>query len=399
MFLGKAIKSTRLTSYDKWMSTAALAIVYLLFSGYRVAPGQTLDLVEEPSTVSVVAPLSTADLSLNATESISLLPVDLPKSTVTEPLPEALCEFHSVTQNIQLRKNVLGCKACYTVLPHDEIWVISVRDCCCDPENVSLFKVRKLENSCWQPSSLEALTKAHQCDTSRTTMMYVHGNQTNYQYGVARGFQFYNNLFVKYDCPRAPLRLVLWVWKSERELPRLYPDYLVKSQRAVLMGKTLTKTLESFGNRRMAIVGFSLGAQVVLSSLEEMEPACRCEANTSTDDKYQIAMIAPATDPAYICDVIDRNVESSIVGLSTIIVNSDDRAVKAMRLVVRRECPEAHDTFSKLARCHRFPLGPTEFFEVSQEISRKHAIERYTRAPSAQRAMNQVLNRVAADVY
>ncbi len=309
------------------------------------------------------------------------------------------CQGQPGHQNILLRKNVLGCKACYTIPSRDEIWIVSVRDCVPDPENVALFKVLKLESNRWKSTTLSALTTAHQCDTQRATMMYVHGNQTNYEYAIARGFQFYNNLFVDYDGPRAPLRLVLWVWKSERELPRLYPDYLIKSERAVLMGKTLTKTLQAMGNRKLAVVGFSLGAQVVMSSLEQLEPNCQSASLSSARDQYQIALIAPATDPAYVCDVIDRNVETSIVEKSTVIVNSDDRAVKAMRVVVRRECPEARDRFSKLARCRRLPLGPIEFFEVSQEISRKHAIERYTKAPTVQRAMNRVLNRVAAKVY
>ncbi|MDB4766679.1 hypothetical protein OAG71_03210 [bacterium] len=115
------------------------------------------------------------------------------------------------------------------------------------------------------------------------------------------------------------------------------------------------------------------------------------------DSKYQVALIAPATDPSYVCDVIDRNVDSSIVGLSTIIVNRNDRAVKAMRVVIRRECPEARDEFSDLAREHHFPLGPMEFFEVSKEVSCKHAIERYTKSPTVQRAMTRTLNRVAAN--
>jgi len=306
----------------------------------------------------------------------------------------------SAAQSIRLRKNVLGCKACYQVLPQDEIWVVSVRACSCDPENVGLFKVKKLEGNCWQESSLDALSESHLNDTSRTTMLYVHGNQTNHEYGVARGVQLYNNLFVKYECPRSPVRLVLWLWQSDREVPRLYSDYIIKSHRAVTMGKTLTRTLDALGNRRIAIVGFSLGAQVVLSSLEQMEPKngwLLDDANQRS--KYNVALIAPATDPDYICDKINHCVQSTIVRKSIVIVNADDRAVKAMRFVIRHECPEAHYDFSELARSNHLPLGEMEFLEISQEISRKHSITRYTRSPSAQRAMTAVLNRTAAEAF
>jgi hypothetical protein len=309
-----------------------------------------------------------------------------------QPLPVVTASKQG--QRIQLRNNVLGCQTCYNVLPQDEIWILSVRDCVCDLGNLDRVEVKQLVDNRFQPSSLDALTGAHLAAPQKTTLVYVHGNQTNYQYGVARGFQFYNNLFVKDRCPRPALRLVLWVWKSERELPRLYPDYLIKSQRAVAMGTTLTQTLNEFGNRNLALVGFSLGAQVILSSLEQMEQG---SSPGPYNDKFHVAFIAPATDPNYICKVINRSATASQVRMSSVIVNRDDRAVKAMRLVVRRECPEARDSFSKLARENHFPLGATEFFEVSQEVSCRHAIERYTKSPTVKRAMNRVIARVAAD--
>ena len=305
----------------------------------------------------------------------------------------------AVAQTIELRKNVVGCRGCFQVLPQDEVWLVSVRACSCDPENVDLFEVKRLENSNWQSSDLNALSNSHQNDCSRTTMFFIHGNQTNFEFGVTRGFQFYENLFVNNHFCRPPVRLVLWLWKSERALPRLYPDYLVKSRRAVMMGKTLTKTLEALGNRKVALAGFSLGAQVVLSSLEQMELSCACETAIAQTGKYNVALIAPAADPQYICGVAGRSVKTAIVRRSSVIVNSDDRAVKAMRLLIRHECPEAHCDFAQLSQQHCLPLGKTQFFEVSQEISRRHAIQRYTKSPTVQREMCAVLERTAAATF
>ncbi len=329
------------------------------------------------------------------------LPISSPFEALDTSFEGPPCTFCAMPQTLEIRKNVLGCRGCYQILPQDEIWVVSVRGCSCDPENADLIKVQKLENNSWQSSDLNALSNSHQTDTSRATMVYVHGNQTNYEFGITRGFQFYDNLFVNNPCPRTPVRLVLWLWESERELPRLYSDYLFKSRRAMTMGKTLTKTLNSLGNRQVAIVGFSLGAQVVLSSLEQMERAqmefgCDCEAAMDQKQKFNVVLIAPALDPNYVCDVSDRFIESSFVSRSSIIVNSDDRAVKAMRFVIRHECPEARGGFAELVRCNSLPLGKTQFFEVSQEISRKHAIRRYTKSPTVQREMCAVLGRTAA---
>ncbi len=403
-----------------------LAVVCHLFAHSNTAQGQSPDSVLErvpevagefqtPNfTPPVVEPFQLSpslDLISNAPQGIAIENVVMEEGAIDffdpgfaadscGPSPECLqCVPGAATQSIKIRKNVLGCQGCYQVLPQDEIWVVSARGCSCDPGNVDLIKVLKFENNNWQPSDLNALSISHQNDTGRTTMLYVHGNQTNYEYGITRGFQFYDNLFVSHQCPRAPVRLVLWLWESERELPRLYSDYLVKSRRAVTMGKTLTKTLNALGNRQVALVGFSLGAQVVLSALEQMERGCDCDAAIDQKGKFNVALIAPATDPQYVCNVAGRNVRASVVSRSSIIINSDDRAVKAMRFVIRHECPEARDDFAKLARCNCLPLGQTQFFEVSQEICRKHAIRRYTKSPTVKREMCAVLDRTAAATF
>lgn len=403
-----------------------LAVVCHLFAYSNMAQGQSpnsvLERVPEVAgeiqtrnlTAPIVEPFQLppfSDSIFNAAEGIAIENIAMEDTAIdffdsgfaVDALGESLecpqCTSGTAAQSIKIRKNVLGCRGCYNVLPQDEIWVVSVRNCSCDPENVDLIKVRKLENNNWQPSDLNALSNSHQCDTGRTTMLYVHGNQTNYEYGITRGFQFYDNLFVSHQCPRAPVRLVLWLWESERELPRLYSDYLVKSRRAVTMGKTLTKTLQALGNRQVALVGFSLGAQVVLSSLEQIEQGSDCEALIDQKGKYNVALIAPATDPKYVCNVAGRNVQTSIVSRSSIIVNTDDRAVKAMRFVIRHECPEARGGFAKLAKCNCLPLGQTHFFEVSQEICRKHSIRRYTKSPTVRREMCAVLARTAAATF
>ena len=404
MFLSKAIYPHFMIRRMILATTVAFAITCLLLSLSAIALGQSFSI-----NMPAMSIIETTEQALPE-DSIVTFPGALPKSELIQneslvvqsmdaPCEEILCNYSSGPQSIELRKNVLGCTACYTVPASDEIWIVSARANTCDPDNISLLKVKKFANNAWQPSSLNDLTEAHRCDKSRSTLVYVHGNQTNYEYGVARGFQFYDNLFIKNSCPRPPVRLVLWLWKSEQELKRLYPDYLVKSKRAVVMGRTLTKTLQAFDDRNIAVTGFSLGAQVIMSSLEQMEPDCDCAGPIIGDSKYQIDLIAPATDPGYICDVINRNVDSSIVGQSTIFVNRKDRVIQAMRLVVRRECPEARDDFVDLAREQHFPLGPMKYFEVSNEVSRKHAIERYTKSPTIQREMHRMLTRIACSTF
>ncbi|MDB4766678.1 hypothetical protein OAG71_03205 [bacterium] len=244
MPISKTIYSEPAAYRFQWALTTAFALGLLLVSICSVALGQSPEL--DPPSISIIDATDQASSATSVeTFSTELLNAELTQSiSPTSSFQPTLCDCSAGPQSIELRKNVLGCTACYTVPSSDEIWIVSVRANTCDPDNVDLFEVKKFANNNWQASSLNALTETHRCDKSRSTLLYVHGNQTNYEYGVARGFQFYDNLFIKPDCPRPPVRLVLWLWESERTLPRLYPDYLFKSKRAVEMGRTLTKTLD-----------------------------------------------------------------------------------------------------------------------------------------------------------
>ena len=390
------------TPLKNYVSAIAFLTLNSLFAFCSIAVGQeptaAIDVIEPPLVSVLPSDDSLISNSGVFEDSVWSDPVDQQFAPAddyeifNQALPADLVGNYataaSASQSIQMRKNVLGCQACYQVRPEDEVWVVSVRRCDVERADLAQIEVNQFVNSTLQASTLDALTGAHQNDPSRCTLLYIHGNQTNYEYALARGFQFYNNLFVETSCPRPPLRLVLWVWQSEREKPRLSTDYLVKSNRAVQLGKSLTRTLERFGNRKMTLVAFSLGAQIVLASLEEMEPQCDCEV---TDEKYNVALIAPATDPTYVCNVINRNLDTSIVHKTIIVENKNDRAVRAMRVVLRRECPEARQIFSELAFEHHFPLAGLQLIEVTRELTRRHSIDRYTKAPAVKRAMIELL--------
>ena len=302
-------------------------------------------------------------------------------------------------------KSVLGCTETIEIRPEDEIWIVSARnyDGCLD--NREAIEVERLANNSWQASSLDELAYCHQTNTSLTTLLYAHGNATDYDFGISRGVQFYRNLA---SCPEVegPIRMVLFLWKSEREAPRLYRDFRIKSERAIQMGQAYRTTLERLGDTRVALVGFSLGAQVILSALDSMEQqqsdaycgmGCSSFPTGGMAGKYRVGLIAPALDPAYACAAADRTVSSSITAETRVFNNRSDRAIKALRNIYRRECPNKSVSFNKLACQQRLNLGQVQHVDLAREAGPWHSIVRYSRAQSLCCKLGNLLSEVATD--
>ena len=305
-------------------------------------------------------------------------------------------------------KCALGGTKNVAIRPEDEIWIVSARNFDSCLESAESLEVKRLANNTWQVASIDELAECHQSNTSLTTLLYAHGNQTDYNYGISRGVQFYRSLA---SCPEldGPIRMVLWLWKSERESVRLYPDFRIKSERAIEMGAAFRTTLERLGDSRVALVGFSLGAQVILSALDSMEEHQShsfCEwdcsslqgsysSDSDTAKKYRIALIAPALDPAYACAAAGRTVCSSITHETRIFNNRSDRAVKALRIIIRRECPQKSISFSKLVAEQRLRLGRVTNVDITSEAGARHSIVRYSRTQSLCCELGRLLSEVA----
>lgn len=312
-------------------------------------------------------------------------------------------------QSLALVKNRWGCTETVSIRPEDEIWIVSSRNIGSGANLGGQLEVQRLGDCQWQPSSLPALASCHRSNRSLTTLMYVHGNQTDYQFGISRGIQFYHNLVTSQKAV-SPLRMVLWLWKSERELARLYPDFRIKSQRAVKTGQAFKTTLEQLGDARVLLAGFSLGTQVILSALEAMEAeqgASPCDSTAPwwaagvsdrcSCDKYRIALIAPAVDPAYACRIANRMIHSTLTQRTAVFLNRSDRAVKALRIIVRRECHEKPVSLDRLLDGRRLPLGQTQKIDLTWETGVRHSIVKYSSAPSFCRELHHLLNEFAAD--
>ena len=292
-------------------------------------------------------------------------------------------------QQVKLTKPLRICDKTFDIAPGDEVWVISARGLECGSADPCALTVEHLCNGSFQSSTLQNLTDDHEANPSLQTVIYIHGNQTDEKFARARGLQMYENgLSCTSEC-RGPVRFVIWMWKAERVRPRLYPDYMIKSQRSVGAGKTLGHTLARFHDNDVVLIAFSLGAQLVTSAMEVPELQ---GDQIARRPRFRVAFIAAALDSNYICRRLNGYSITSCISRTVIAISEVDRASRAFRFVAKKNCPRLNETIAELALAHHIPLGDSiEVIDVTGEVGKKHAIERYSKSPNLQQHLLHLL--------
>lgn len=296
-------------------------------------------------------------------------------------------------QCVVIKKSVLGCLEGIAILPQDEVWLINARDCICGETDLSLLKVSQYNGSELVPRELSDLTSAHASGDEYATVLYIHGNQTDKEFATARGLQVYRNAFAtKADC-HGPVRYVIWAWKSEQEKFRLYPDYVVKSERSVRLGETFAATLNQFSDRNLIVFGYSLGVQVVLSAFDSPT----LDTRDGDPTRYQVVFAAPAINPDFVARNLLKCDCDSPAQQALIFTNRKDRAIRAARAIIRRKNPNNESTIAGLSATGKLNLGAITSVDVFGETGRFHSIERYTRSDTMQNMMADLVNVVSAN--
>ena len=315
-------------------------------------------------------------------------------SVILENQPNEVFEIETdEAQCVSVRKSVLGCMEGITVLPQDEVWLIDARACLCGESDPTLLKVSRLVKSDLVDSSLAELSAAHDSGDDLATVLYIHGNQTNEEYAIARGMQVYRNAFTTKAHCHGPVRYVIWAWKSEQEKTRLYPDYLIKSKRSVLLGETFATTLNQFSDRNILIFGYSLGVQIALSALDS--PSLLHRTNDPT--RYQVAFAAPAINADYVTSHGLAVGGACPVAQTYVFTNRKDRAIRAAQAIIRRKSPSEEATIAGLTNAGKLNLCSVTSIDVFEEAGRFHSIERYTRSGTLQTIVANLVNSVAAN--
>jgi len=339
----------------------------------------------------IIGPVDPLELSITAED----FPTEDFKAT-GEPiavLPEGFATPQAVrTKEICPLKKSLVC-----VSGLDEIWLVSARQAHLCWSDLSQVEVSLLQNKTWQPSSLDSLTSRHANEKSKTTVVYCHGNRTSLDWAQSRGFQVYQSLFQNENddrqCSRArpPVRFVIFAWKSEQEKIRIRNDYEIKSNRALLVGKTFGKILEQFSDREMVLSGFSLGSQIILAGLSNRELT-----STNLPGRYQVALIAPALDPNFVCGSLTRLPGNGLIKRTEVVANDDDLAIKAAQKLAGKKCRQWLPEFKRLARTSEFAINRIRIHTDENDISRRHSINNYYNSEKVRRVHREMLRQVHA---
>lgn len=286
-------------------------------------------------------------------------------------------QLQSLRPNFWLAQSInergLEATAEVCVRPCDQIWLVSSRfipDCTRDPSRLSAIQ---LQESCWVDSSVEVVKSEHDENETLSSFVYVHGNMTDLNWSIARGLQVYKNLIGSYEQVPA-IRFIIWSWPSERQTIPIR-DVLKKSRRAVQEGVTLRSFLDHLEGDRPVLLGYSFGAQVIMSALQSSDEC-------TTRDPYTVSVIAPAFDRDYIhCEIDSCKVQSSTARLQA-FVNENDRVIRAnnhlCRKKYRRSCICDHLISSKLNGCESF----LDEIDITSGGQCKHSVILYSQQPA-----------------
>ena len=277
------------------------------------------------------------------------------------------------------------CEKPICVLPGDEIWLVSARGVCCDATPCT--DQLPCQAYCGDKWLDVAFAEVRSSQTI-TPVVYVHGYQTDLCDAKKRGLQVYQNLFA---CRQgsAPIRFVIWAWKSEKEIRRPVRDYDLKSKRASQMANAFAATINELGPMPPMVIGYSLGAQVIMSALTHS-----CAYN---GPPVQLVLIAAANDCCFAscCGLLDS---CGKVERSAIFYNADDIAIKTSSRICKLKFGCKFKSFEELATANS-SLGEVNIFDITEFASKKHSIVRYTSLPVVQGIIQQLLREFESQVH
>ena len=289
-----------------------------------------------------------------------------PEKLLSKPL-RSLANVVRDKQTVRTRRGV-GFRS-VNVRAQDEIWLVSARQ-----QSPCELTLQRLIDDQWVPACMADLTEAHAVDQQRSSVVYVHGNRTDDEYARSRGLQFYENVFNE-ESWTGPVRFVIFAWRSEREKIRPTVDFNVKLDRSVELGSTFANFLDQFQDRRIVLVGFSLGGQVVLSGLVQLPS----QAASDKVGKFQVALVTPALKAADASNSVASLPLNPTAAKTVVFVNRKDNAIRAAMLVAKATSTHPVVTLEQIARrptCEM--VNPVFIEDITEQTTGCHSITKYS---------------------
>lgn len=352
-----SVSSTACTPWSKAVNRlTAVAIVLLLFG--CPAAAQTA---------------SSNELMLGSTltnDGSTVVPIQTPEKLLPRPL-RSIANVVRGEQSVRTRKGI-GFRS-VNISAQDEIWLVSARQ----QQNRCELTLQRLIDGQWVPASMTDLTDAHAVDQQRSSVIYVHGNRTDDQFARSRGLQFYENVF-NGESQSGPVRFVIFAWRSERERIRPTSDFNVKLNRSVELGPTFASFLDQFQDRRMVLSGFSLGGQVVLSGLSQLQPPIEDVAEHKTGS-FRVALITPVLKAEDAMNSVASLPHNPAIAKTVVFVNQKDNALRAAMLVAKATSSQPTVTLEQIASqptCEM--VNPVLIEDMTAETTGCHSITKYS---------------------
>ncbi|MGH7135469.1 MAG: hypothetical protein ACREHD_06990, partial [Pirellulales bacterium] len=186
----------------------------------------------------------------------------------------------------------------------------------------------------WRPASFDELNASD--DRNLTTVILVHGNDTDDAKARAKGLTLYQALTQEGG---APLRLILWSWPADYIPGTLRQDARVKAERAEADSYYLARfitALDSAGPLRL--LAYSLGARVVTGALHLLGGGSLDGQNIDvTADRelppVRVVLMAAAIDDDWLLPGRRHGRALEMVDRMVALVNPQDRILRFYRLL------------------------------------------------------------------
>ncbi|HVA48925.1 MAG TPA: hypothetical protein VNH11_21340 [Pirellulales bacterium] len=218
-----------------------------------------------------------------------------------------------------------------------QLWLVSTRSLPHGPPGSSrraVPEVSRYEQDVWQPSSLDDLMAAR--DPRLTTVVLVHGNDTDDDQARSKGLGVYPSLVERAD---QPFRLIIWSWPADYVRGSMRQDVRVKAERADFDAFYLAQFIDELnGSDPVSLVGYSLGARVTTGALHLLGGGPLAGRSMAAERRagrppLRAVLMAAAVDEDWLLPGRRQGHALDVVERMVLLVNPRDRVLRWYRFL------------------------------------------------------------------
>jgi len=342
----------------------ASAVLILLLSAFHASR----DLRAEPA----LTPHANAT---NLTDDEFVDPIGSPETELADPALPFENEYVDELSPGPITVDQKPIDADYFASRQDDVWLISTRHLGCSAGKSG--GVLDLDVSHYSPEAEWMTADLNELLTSdpRLTIVYVHGNQVDFDDAITRGW---NALRVLQADPSAPpMRLVIWSWPSDK-IPGLVRDVRRKGARTNTEGQYLGWFLSQLDpSTPVSLIGYSYGARVVSGAMHVLGggtlvgQASPLPYSQGGRSPIQVILLAAAVHNYWLSAGGYHDQFWNFADRLLVLYNSCDPILKRYRFIEKRSRPAALG-YTGTWGLDESQANQTEQFDVCCSVGRTH---------------------------